>query len=1219
MMSGKKDNRRGTTTSNKSSSGKTKKGTIKCHVWHLDNKGMTVELDKNATGNDLFHTFLAKLDPIGEEGYFGLYFPYTDPVEWVTDDLIKKQADIRKPVEVEFGVKFYPANPSKIVSPHTKYLLYLQLKEHLATGRFVCHERDAIQLCALSLQADLGDFNEEVHRPGYLAEFMLLPNQERVEEDITKWHRALEKMTFTEAIQTFLSLSAKQELYGVNLFPVKEDAQKLFLGVHSRGITLYGEKLKVVHKHKWSAIKELLFEKDKFILCIKPQLRTQSLVRTELTCTSSEHARALWADAVQKHTFFRRTTQPKVQVRSKLARFMSAKSQFPLKKARVNVSGKTEFETREDAMRSSTAKSLTFAKAGSLKRSVQENLQRSAYKNVLSETQDVLYKHTPAVRQSEPLSPERIFTKSGGDRQKLVEQADTFVSLSKQPTTMDSSRLQSFHSEDMQLVDTSKSVVVQVVTIDIEPARQATFVDVSDLEPLAVDDNLPLPPPPVDEIEELDGKLDESIGMVEDESNNILSPFQTPQRQGTVENLEPDFVEGMAYDKQRSQALLMTATPLDRKRKNFAPLSPISSPSEAPPRHPKNAFLDSNNGSFISMNNTDANKEYDASKLAGNMLEDVHGNEFNAIPDPDVDARTVRGFESIEFPKKDGKLGFSIGTSEQNPIEKLYVRSVIKDGAADDDGRLQVGDELEAINDEIVSDVPLNSAIGIINNRGDAVKLLVSRECVYTTLVPKNGAYGLGFRGGKDLGFPIIISKIAPNSAADENETIKIGREITHVNKISLEHATHDDVLALIKASDPEKGMDLVIHPTNKKKRGSSKKVVSQKVAVGPAPTPSNPVETVEEVNGHANGISQEEEILVRLVDEPLKEELHTVADVNDVDVAEVIENGVVNVEGDGSIEIPTDFGDDGDGPSNTSNYQRRDSFVLEQGKYFDRANTVLKRKLIKGSYQTIPKGRLEDPMFSGCHIARLPENKERNRYRDILPFDDTRVVMQEEENDYFNGNYINFEAGGKKYNYIACQGPKPETSSHFWRVVWENSVRIIVMVTNLKESGRVKCHKYWPDHVKQPQQYGDFSVTINAELPRTGFVIRDFNIRYKESKRRMFQFQFIGWPDHGIPKDGDNFLEFMREVEAFKCRLKQPMPLLVHCSAGVGRSGVFILTELGLALLRANQPVNMSQILIELRRQRPILVQTPSQFDFVHDTLKSVQEKNGPDFVISP
>eukprot|EP00056_Hartaetosiga_gracilis_P011327 m.170240 g.170240 ORF g.170240 m.170240 type:complete len:1259 (+) comp13487_c7_seq1:79-3855(+) len=1258
-MSGKRDGRNVPSTSSNKKKKRRKKKDILCNVWHLDNKQMSIELDKPATGNDLFNAFLAKLDPISEDGYFGLYFPHTDPLEWVTDEPLKKQTDIRKPVIVEFGVRYFPPKPSKIVSPHTKYLLYLQLKENLATGRFKCPEHVATQLCALSVQADLGDFNEQMFKRSYLSNLMLLPNQDRVEEEIEKWHRALEKMTFTEAIQTFLSLSAKQDLYGVDLFQVKEKSQKHYIGVHARGLTVFTENLKVLHKHKWKAIAELLFEKENFVLFVKPALKTQSLHRVEFTCETKKHSRALWAAAVQQHTFFRRTSQPKVQVRSKLGRFMSAKSQYPLRKARVNISGKTEYETREKALRSSTSKSLTFARTGTVVKGNTNTPRRHAYENISSETFDSLYKHTSPAQNSLPVTTTTSTEDEG--RQRLIDDMDTYVSLSKRPSMMDSSKLKSFHSEDIQAINTADTVVAKAITFDFEPERRANFVDVSDLPPLIMNGG------------EMNNNVNEGVEINvvndnetdhesdnEDSTSNIVQPFLTPQRHGTVENLEPDVILGKTnFDKQQSNKLLMTATPIDRTRPDFTPLSPLTSDTK-PPLDPMNAFT-SNNGSFIGMS-IGGEKDTNSSSLNNNNSEDrgsegeeddgVASGVFRFEADPLVEERPIRGTEVIEFPKKKGKLGFTFVGDEKHATDKLHVKHVLPNGAAADDGRLQEQDELECVNDEIVVGLPFNEVVKIIKAREDGVKLVVSRDCIYTNMKPVNGSYGMGFRGGVDLGFPIVISKITPNSPADENDAVQLGREITHINKISLEFATHDDVLRVIKSADPEEGIDLIIHPIRRRKTSKSKRGRGSKTAkVQPTPTTENNVidydnfanttttaptntntnedATTDNDIGDKNGqISAEEEAVeVRVVDESL----FANADAFDVDVEVNAVDGPNHIESNGKgvatedvtmvndSVVPDTFGDDvEDTEGNTSNYKRRDSYVLERGKYFDRANTILRRKLIKGSYQTIPRGRLEDPHGFSCRVGRFDENKLRNRYRDIIPFDDTRVVLKDAPNDYFNGSHIQFKAGEKDFNYIACQGPKPNTADHFWKVVWDNGVRIVVMVTNLTEGGRSKCFQYWPEE-KESQAFGDYEVTTNAVLDRPGFVIRDFHIRYNKSKRRMFQFQFLGWPDHGIPADGKSFLEFVREIEAFKCRLKKPMPLLVHCSAGVGRTGVFILTELGLALLRANNPVNLSQILIELRRQRAILVQTTSQYDFVFNTLKDVKEQNGPDFDISP
>lgn len=110
------------------------------------------------------------------------------------------------------------------------------------------------------------------------------------------------------------------------------------------------------------------------------------------------------------------------------------------------------------------------------------------------------------------------------------------------------------------------------------------------------------------------------------------------------------------------------------------------------------------------------------------------------------------------------------------------------------------------------------------------------------------------------------------------------------------------------------------------------------------------------------------------------------------------------------------------------------------------------------------------------CSDACKKENLARNRYKDVLPYDDTRVRLVSETNDYINASHVSYDTGKAVFRYIVSQGPKPETTEHFWQMVWENQVRIISMVTTLVEAGRSKCHQYWPASTAEPVKFGDFT-----------------------------------------------------------------------------------------------------------------------------------------------
>uniref|UniRef100_A0AAY4DMK2 Protein tyrosine phosphatase non-receptor type 3 n=1 Tax=Denticeps clupeoides TaxID=299321 RepID=A0AAY4DMK2_9TELE len=240
---------------------------------------------------------------------------------------------------------------------------------------------------------------------------------------------------------------------------------------------------------------------------------------------------------------------------------------------------------------------------------------------------------------------------------------------------------------------------------------------------------------------------------------------------------------------------------------------------------------------------------------------------------------------------------------------------------------------------------------------------------------------------------------------------------------------------------------------------------------------------------------------------------------------------------------------------------------------------------------------------------AKMPENIEKNRYKDVLPYDSTRVVLNEEDEDYINASHVKTEPAGSVLRYIATQGPLGHTCTDFWRCVWEQKVAHIIMLTTLTERGRTKCHQYWP-HTPETKDYGYLQVCCHSEEGNLTYVRRELtltNTRTGEG-RGLTHLQYVAWPDHGPPDDASDFLDFVQSVRSL---MRGAEPLMVHCSAGIGRTGVLITMETALTLMEKEEPVCPLQIIQSLRDQRAMMVQTSCQFTFVCEAiLKIYKEK---------
>ncbi|XP_050975062.1 tyrosine-protein phosphatase non-receptor type 4 isoform X1 [Labeo rohita] len=241
---------------------------------------------------------------------------------------------------------------------------------------------------------------------------------------------------------------------------------------------------------------------------------------------------------------------------------------------------------------------------------------------------------------------------------------------------------------------------------------------------------------------------------------------------------------------------------------------------------------------------------------------------------------------------------------------------------------------------------------------------------------------------------------------------------------------------------------------------------------------------------------------------------------------------------------------------------------------------------------------------------AKLPQNISKNRYRDISPYDATRVILKGTD-DYINANYINMEipASSLINRYIACQGPLPNTCPDFWQMTWEQGSSLVVMLTTQVERGRVKCHQYWPNP-SGSATYGGFQVCCQTEEGNSAFLVRDMTLNHIESgeTRELTQIQYLAWPDHGVPDDSTDFLDFVALVRSK--RAGKDEPVVVHCSAGIGRTGVLITMETAMCLMECGQPVYPLEIVRTMRDQRAMMIQTPSQFKFVCEAILKVYEE---------
>ncbi|NXM48422.1 PTPRJ phosphatase, partial [Gymnorhina tibicen] len=254
--------------------------------------------------------------------------------------------------------------------------------------------------------------------------------------------------------------------------------------------------------------------------------------------------------------------------------------------------------------------------------------------------------------------------------------------------------------------------------------------------------------------------------------------------------------------------------------------------------------------------------------------------------------------------------------------------------------------------------------------------------------------------------------------------------------------------------------------------------------------------------------------------------------------------------------------------------------------------------------YEELKSAGVQQPKFA----AELPENRGKNRYNNVLPYDISRVKLSNQNSgtgDYINANYM--PGYNSKKAFIAAQGPLPNTIEDFWRMIWEKSIYSIVMLTKCMEQARTKCEQYWPD--KQSKSYGDIIVTMVSEVVLPEWTIRDFTVEKSNTpeSHMVRQFHFTSWPDHGVPETTDLLINFRHLVHEYNSQNPMDSPTLVHCSAGVGRTGTFIAIDRLIQQMEMENTVDVYGVVYDLRMHRPLMVQTEDQYIFLNQCVMDI------------
>ncbi|XP_060103071.1 tyrosine-protein phosphatase non-receptor type 13 [Heteronotia binoei] len=285
---------------------------------------------------------------------------------------------------------------------------------------------------------------------------------------------------------------------------------------------------------------------------------------------------------------------------------------------------------------------------------------------------------------------------------------------------------------------------------------------------------------------------------------------------------------------------------------------------------------------------------------------------------------------------------------------------------------------------------------------------------------------------------------------------------------------------------------------------------------------------------------------------------------------------------------------------------------VLPSGKYTGSKLKSTVRMLRGLLEQGVPSKEIENLQdlkpLDQCLIGQTKENRKKNRYKNILPYDTTRVPLGT-EGGYINASFVRMQVGSKEYVYIACQGPLPTTVADFWQMAWEQNCTVIAMMTQEVEGEKIKCQRYWPDELGKTTMINHrLRLALVRQQQLKGFVVRVMELEdiHTGELRHVSHLNFTAWPDHDTPSQPDDLLTFI----SYMRHVHKSGPIITHCSAGIGRSGTLICIDVVLGLIGQDLEFDISDIVRNMRLQRHGMVQTEDQYIFCYQVILYVLKR---------
>ncbi|KAI2811312.1 Tyrosine-protein phosphatase non-receptor type 3 [Blomia tropicalis] len=1079
--------------------------TIKCVVHFLDDTQHIFEVDRTAKGEELLDLVFRHLELIERE-FFALQFTEvlhhcydsnsflngsissSSPSSSISTTVYNRWLDPNKkikkqlrftssPYMLNFRVKFYASEVSRLFEEYTRYHFYLQLRKDILAGRLSGEESTLALLASYVLQSELGDYGEDEHKPGYASQFRYIPSQSKqFEAKAESLHRLHQGQTPADAEMNYLEEAKNLDLYGVDLHPAKDcEGENINIGVSSNGLTIFKQSIHI-NNFSWAKIVKISFKRRFFFVQLKHEgtERFDNVIGFNLC--SHRACKTLWKTCVEQHTFFR-LHSPK-PLTKKFFFFFSLGSKF-------RYSGKTEFQTIEENKKRLTRTERIF---------IRNNVRHATMPASTTNINDA-QKHLTNLRMTNNEKNLRKPTKLSEANIGSNGAMSSSSSLDSLPPTPPSSTIPisikisepHMNGSNNKSLSSRNSSVLTAITVGKKHnicTQQSGQLDLPFLSQQISSRSSSMSSnsshhQKTDEMIS-DNQIKKNVLSLSSSCDNIQGYnriHMTNGHSGTkshringinchdINHRVLDSCDGDRYHQHKTTpkiCSLPTSLVTTGATTAYSPSTMISMP-----------YIDQDKVSVVV-----------GPKTTSNILTIEDDPSLTIDDDDNIQSQTKNQMEK------------EVDSPIRELIKELY------DVAATESARCQV----------TTDDSPEESSTS------SPVHLAT------VTMKPDDeGRFGFNVKGGFDQNCPVLVSRVAPNTPADNAYPTKLreGDQVISINGVEVSQLKHEEVVQLIrstKSQGPEAELVLSIRPN---------------------------------VFHH----QCDEEI----IEEPPFQYTVTVETISQ-------EIGNMLIESNEWLPFNSD-----------KTLLDISMSLLQEG---------LESESLIVQFEQLYRRNEKEPIT----IARLVENIPKNRYLDIAPYDSTRVILDNcITGDYINASYVTMaiEASGTVNKYIATQGPLKRTASDFWLMVWEKRCSVIVMVTPLVEDGRKKCFKYWPD---------DSQACLTKE------------------SHYVTHLQYLAWPDQGVPDDDADFLKLIFKVRLLR-HANPDAHVVVHCSAGIGRTGVLILMETGICLIEANQPIYPVELVRQMRCQRAMLIQTTMQFRFVCEALHHVYK----DQVVQP